>query len=104
MYLLYLLHLPVILLHRWDNHTSAIPACVYLCFCSRDGAATTEARRKEVHPDIPAVPTCGFALQVGQPATDARRKVMHPTIPAELTCAYINFHRWDSQLLMQEGR
>ena len=57
-----------------------------------------------MHPDTPVVPTCGFALQVEQPTTDARRKVMHPTIPAALTCAYINFHRWGSQLLMQEGR
>ena len=67
------------------------------------GQPAAEARRKGVHPDTPVVSTCGFALQVGQPTTHARRKVMHPTIPAALTCAYINFHRWGSQLLRQEG-
>ena len=72
--LLCLLHLPVILLHRWDNHTSAIPACIYLRFCSRDGAATAEARRK------------GCIL-------------IHL-----LYLPVVLLYRWNSQLLMQEGR
>ena len=108
------LHLPVFLFQRWGSHhwgkeeggASWYTCCTYLWFCSTSGTASYWCKKEgDASYHTSWAYLCLHKLpQVGQPATDARRKVMHPTIPAALTCVYINFHRWGSQLLMQEGR
>ena len=118
MYLLYRLQLPVILLHRWDNQVSAIPACkskVGTCvFAPEMGQLVLPMQggsgcilqcplhlpvillhRGDSHVSaIPVALTCDFTPQVGQP--DICHTCLH--LPVFL------LQRWGSQLLRQGGR